>query len=88
MNSLELQRDLDRLMECEEMRQLPFNVCVYTVMHIGRGNTAAMYNMKSTPLMGVMAKEQEQDLAVWIKRTKKPSKNVKIVVNKANQIPG
>jgi ribonucleases P/MRP protein subunit RPP40 len=86
-----LQADLDRLDGWTQKWQLRFNVDKCKVMHMGKKNEKARYQMQRSGTgnrADLVETQEEKDLGIWMSNTLKPSNHVIRAVNKANQLLG
>ena len=71
VDAANMQRDVDKLLQWSEVRQMQFNVSKCKVMHIGKQKVEHEYNMKGQKLETVT---EEKDLGILVTRDMKVAK--------------
>ena len=81
----ELQGDLDALQKWSNVWKLEFNASKCKVIHIGKKNPIASYNINDEELSSV---KEEKDLGCIMRADLKQSSNIKHHISKANKLLG
>ncbi|XP_076442709.1 uncharacterized protein LOC143281387 [Babylonia areolata] len=86
-----IQQDLDNLVSWADLWQLRFNASKCKVLHLGRNNPKAEYNMRlhnSDERVVLESSKGEKDLGVLMDQELRFRQHIETQVNKANRILG